>query len=862
MVQELETNTILLIEDDPGTALLVQEKLEEVGCHSACVTTGKAAMGWLAQNRPRLVLLDYSLPDVSGIELVEKLAAAPGGMPPFIVTTGMGDERVAVAMMKRGARDYLVKDASFLDSLPRVVEQALKQIAVERRLAEMEQALRDRENRLRTIFETSHAGIILVNPQGVITYANQRMADLFGCSLGELIGSTYPEHVHPDQRYAGDQKMRQLIAGEIDAVALERHYIRKDGSDFWGFLSGRRQEDEAGNLVSLVGVISDITERKLMEAERITLLERLNLATRAAGLGIWDWDVQRNELVWDDQMYELYGVRREDFPGAYESWLARVHPDDRAAGEEVSLQARRGETEYDTEFRIIRPDGAVRVIKAYGKVTRGESGNPLRMTGVNYDITEWKHAEQVLRESEARYRAIFEGVQDAIFVETPAGKILDANQRACEMYGYSREQFLGMPVARLVAPGSSLVLPRSLSGAGMLEHPIETANLRANGERFPVELSCSVQNVDGEPVMLVVVRDITERKRAEEALRESEARLRTLINAMPDIVCFKDGRGRWLEANEFDLKLFQLTGVDYRGKKDSELADFSQFYRDAFLTCEETDERAWQAGGASRGEETIPRQDGPPLVFDVIKVPTFTLGNQRQGLVVVGRDITDLKRAEQDLRTALVEKEVLLRELYHRTKNNMQVISALLNLEAARDENQALRKTLLDMDNRIRSMALVHQKLYQSQNLSSIDLKDYLSDLANLLLATYQVDPGRITLRLEAESVPVLIDSAVPCGLVINEILSNALKYAFPGGREGEIKIRLSRSAQGMIRLEIADNGVGVPPGVDIRHKDTLGVQIITGVAGRQLGAKVEVDTSHGVAWCIQFEDNRYRPRV
>ncbi|RQW83054.1 MAG: PAS domain S-box protein [Geobacter sp.] len=126
--------------------------------------------------------------------------------------------------------------------------------------------------------------------------------------------------------------------------------------------------------------------------------------------------------------------------------------------------------------------------------------------------------------------------------------------------------------------------------------------------------------------------------------------MRTLINAMPDIVAFKDGEGRWLEANRFDLQLFQLESVDYRGKKDSDLAAFSSFYREAFLACEESDELAWQARKPSRADETIPRPDGPPMVFDIIKVPMFYPDGRRKGLVVVGRDITERKLAEAELK--------------------------------------------------------------------------------------------------------------------------------------------------------------------------------------------------------------------
>lgn len=137
-----------------------------------------------------------------------------------------------------------------------------------------------------------------------------------------------------------------------------------------------------------------------------------------------------------------------------------------------------------------------------------------------------------------------------------------------------------------------------------------------------------------------------------EAVSESESRLRMLVGAMPDIVCFKDGRGRWLEANDVDLELFELTGVDYFGKTDAELADFSPFYREAFLNCEETDEVAWQAGGLSRCDEVIPRPDGTEIILDVIKLPIFHEDGRRRGLIVLGRDITERRRLEDGLQRA------------------------------------------------------------------------------------------------------------------------------------------------------------------------------------------------------------------
>ncbi|MCD6487521.1 MAG: PAS domain-containing protein, partial [Syntrophobacterales bacterium] len=174
----------------------------------------------------------------------------------------------------------------------------------------------------------------------------------------------------------------------------------------------------------------------------------------------------------------------------------------------------------------------------------------------------------------------------------------------------------------------------------------------------------------------------------EETLRENEEQLQTLIDAMPAFVCFKDGDGHWLKVNDASIRIFRLEGIDYRGKKDSELAELDRHLRGALLTCEETDAKAWENGGLIRREETVPDSDGSVRVFDVTKVPLFHPGGERKGLVVMGHDITNLKQADEKIKRSLKEKETLLAEIHHRVKNNMQIIISLLSLQSKDIEDE------------------------------------------------------------------------------------------------------------------------------------------------------------------------------
>lgn len=276
------------------------------------------------------------------------------------------------------------------------------------------------------------------------------------------------------------------------------------------------------------------------------------------------------------------------------------------------------------------------------------------------DISEQHQAKQALFLSEQGFRTIFEQAAVGVaLIESRSGRFLRINQRYCDMVGYTTEEMTdGRTFREITHPDD---LQEDLDNvASMLAGEIgqfsrEKRYFHRDGSIVWVNLTASAtwQSHEEPDNYIAVVVEITERKHAEAALQESEQQLRTLINATPDIICFKDGQGRWLEANEADLELFSLTDVDYRGKTDRELAEFTEpFYRDAFLACEETDEATWQQGGISRCAEAIPRLDGTTKTYDVIKVPLYEEDGVRKGLIVLGRDITDRKQSELQLARA------------------------------------------------------------------------------------------------------------------------------------------------------------------------------------------------------------------
>lgn len=218
-------------------------------------------------------------------------------------------------------------------------------------------------------------------------------------------------------------------------------------------------------------------------------------------------------------------------------------------------------------------------------------------------------------------------------------------------------------------------------------------------------------------------------------------------------------------------------------------------------------------------------------------------------------DITEYKLAEENIKSSLREKEVLLRELHHRTKNNMHVITSLLELQSLSSTDEQVRKIIKDSIERINSMALVHQKLYTSDDLSRIDFADYIKDLAFTVLKSYSIERGLVDLHLDVEPISVRIDTAIPCGLILNELISNALEHAFPDGREGAIHVGLKRDAENRITLQVRDNGIGCAEPMDVDQLKSLGFRLISNLARFQLKGEMRIETHEGTSIEIQFKE-------
>ncbi len=320
-----------------------------------------------------------------------------------------------------------------------------------------------------------------------------------------------------------------------------------------------------------------------------------------------------------------------------------------------------------------------------------------------------------------------------------------------------------------------------------------------------------------------------------------------------DIIFLADGDHRIVEANERAGAVYGYRPEEMKGLRVPDLR--APQSRPQF---EATMREAERQGGLVF-ETLHQRRDG--TVFPVeVSLRILIIDGVRYHQAII-RDVSERKKVEDRILDTLREKDVLLREIHHRVKNNMQVISSLLSLQSERFPDAAVREAFRESRDRIKSMALVHEKLYQTKDLSRIDFSDYIKSLTSFLFRTYQTDETRIVLKLDLDRTSLDINAAIPCGLILNELILNALKHAFPGDRKGEIAVGLHESEGGSIRLTVRDNGIGFPEGVDIAHTDTLGLQIIS-LLTDQLDGRVEVRRNGGTVFTLSFKLPKYESRV
>ena len=480
---------------------------------------------------------------------------------------------------------------------------------------------------------------------------------------------------------------------------------------------------------------------------------------------------------------------------------------------------------------------------------------------IQSDLSERNRMEEMLRQSQREVSTLLDSLPAYVFFKDSKSVYMTANKKFSDAVGFSKREIVRKTDYDFYNRDKAIKLRADDARVLMTGEPVYV------GEETLVESGRSVtvatrkvplKNERGSVVGLIGVGfDVTEIKQGQKALRESEERFRNVFTQSPIGIQIYDLENRLIEMNDSCMQILGVDNVDEAKKfKLFEEPLMTEEIKERIENRETVRFEAQFDFTAFKERALMETNRSGHCYLDCLVSP---LGGQGEDprLLVLMQDVTERRVAEERIRLSLKEKEVLLKEVHHRVKNNLQIISSLLNLQSKYIKDDQALEMFKESRNRIRSMTLIHEKLYRSKDLANIDVAEYIQNLSSNLFRSY--NSGRVSLKTHVDDILLGIDTAIPCGLIINELVSNSLKHAFPD-KHGEILVNLHRD-DGKFTLAVRDNGVGFPESVDFRNTDSLGLQLVCTLTD-QLDGIIELNRTGGTEFKITFAEIKYKERA
>ncbi|MBF0542143.1 MAG: PAS domain S-box protein [Nitrospirae bacterium] len=540
------------------------------------------------------------------------------------------------------------------------------------------------------------------------------------------------------------------------------------------------------------------------------------------------------------------------------------------------------------------------------------------MTDISQQTTRYinKWAEQTLQQSEKHFSSVVETASDAIITVDGCGIIVFGNQSVSKVFGFTQEEILGKPVTIIIPERFRAIHETAFKRfietgkAKIIGRTLELLALRKDGSEFPSELSLSTWKSNESIFFTAIIRDITKRKKAEETIAidyhiqkslssvlkislepiSLEKQLEQILNhilPIPWLALEQKGCIFIVEEKSNVLVMKAHYGLPENIRKSCSSVPFGKCHcgkvavtgKTLFATESDKYHTEITANHKPHGHLCIPILSAGKLLGvmnmyvkegrrrDEIQEEFLSAIADTLAGIIERKKVEDAIRTAKDeletrvkerterLDTSLKEKELLLSEIHHRVKNNLQIVSSLLKLQSRNINNTKYREIFRNSENQIQTMALIHEELYRSVDLTNINFGDYLGKLTKELFSSYVVDVSRIALLVNIENVILGIDTAIPCGLIINELISNALKYGFPGDKKGAVCVTLKTDPNTEeCELRVSDNGIGIKGDVDLSNTQSLGLYLVTNLIDNQLHGSIELKRENGTEFIMRFK--------
>lgn len=603
-------------------------------------------------------------------------------------------------------------------------------------------------------------------------------------------------------------------------------------------------------LEALSTTVMEALTRKNAEYALKETSERLELLIKTSPLAIVSLDLKGNVETWNPAAEKIFGWVEEEVlgkplpsvQGKFKEQFLKHYPNILYSGT-VTM-----------DMVVQRKDRALIDIEISTEPLYDGDNALIGAVGIIADVTQRKKIEKDLKASEEKFREMAEKIHEIFYIYDPIqGKMLYISPAHEKITGWPVEKVYHDPESwvEMIHPQDREQLFRYISGELKAIGPegVEFRISKPDGSiRWLLAKPTPLKDNSGNVFRVMgSMSDITSRKEAEEKLSRSRENLRKILGSVSFgiIIVGKDRRIKHVNKTALEM-------VGYESESDlvGEICTRTMC-PSAENECPIMD----MDQCLDKSERLLRDKEGNEIPIIKSAIPISMDGEE----VILESfiDITALKNAEKALEKALEDKEMLMKEIYHRVKNNLMVISSLLNLQSDYITDEEAKDIFKDSQKRAHSMALIHERLYRSTDLKHMDFGDYIRTLVMDLFRTYVADPSLITLELDVEDIMLDIDTAIPLGLIVNELLSNSMKHAFPESQKGTIKLEF-KSDNGGCLLVVADDGIGLPTGMDITHTDTLGLQLVISLIG-QIDAEMEVNCQDGTEFRISLNENQLK---
>ncbi|MDD5571786.1 MAG: PAS domain S-box protein [Bacteroidales bacterium] len=717
-------------------------------------------------------------------------------------------------------------------------------------LRQKEKDLETSEIRFKDFANLTLAAIGEWDAEGKITYVNNIAPEYTGYSKKEFYDNfNITKLLVPEDRKRAVENIKKVIEGKESSVN-EYHALRKDGSTYY-VITKTQPVIKDGKIIGVRGVFLDISDRKKAELALKESEERFrNLADLLPSF-VFEMNTEGIFTYVNKFGLEISGYTKKEVDAGISTFQFFL-PEEIQKAKDNTLATLSGKDLPPHEYRMIFKDKKIYyVIGKSNAIVK--DGKIIGVRGVFFDITDRKKAELALKESEERYRNLTDMLPVFVYEVDDKYNVTYINKFGLDFLKARKEDIeKGISALDVFTPEYKQKaidnINSILAGNILPSHGYDMVDKEGNifhviAKSAPIFREGKFCGLRG------VFIDITERKKAEESLRESEEKFRVLIENTPDIIVRVSKDLKILYINPSIQNISKIPLEKFVGKTFSELGVSEKFCS----FWEENITKAFKTGKAHKTEYTYELKKRN-VYLNLRIIPELDYLREVKSVLVIAQEVSEQKSNEIKINEALQEKDTLINELHHRVKNNFQIITSLLNLQEEDIKDSKQLEIFLKAKARIRTMTLIHEKLYESKNFSKIDFAEYIKSITEELHHAFFNKTKKIKIIYNLDKISINIDKAIPCGIILNELITNSFKHAFTGSQSKlfVIKITLLKTPGKRINLTINDNGKGISEKINVEKPGTLGLQLVSLLA-KQLRATISLDRRKGTKWNVTF---------